>query len=292
MLEINGTVLFHEVRGAGPPVLLIMGATGDGGHFERLAELLADEFTIISYDRRGNGRSPRPPGWAATSAEEQADDAAALLKALGLAPAVVFGTSLGGVIALCLVLRHPSEVSGAILHEPAFWSLFDDPEEVKRTVGETVADGMRSGGPRGAIERFYRFVAGDANWEGLDPELRERVLAGAGTYLEVERGAFATYFPDEATLAGIATPIQLLLGRGRSPAVRSPAPSVASPVIGDDRELVGEQFGEPLEVPSVAGCAHDQENRGAGATDLVKKHGAVDLEQVIRLWHRPLHLQA
>ena len=116
------------------------------------------------------------------------------------------------MIALCLVLRHPRVVSGAILHEPAFWSLFDNPHEVKRTVGATVADGMRSGGPRMAIERFYRFVAGNANWEGLDRKLRERVLAGADTYLDVERDAFATYLPDEATLAGIATPIQLLIG--------------------------------------------------------------------------------
>ncbi len=133
---------------------------------KRLAELLADEFTI-SCDRRGNGRSLRPPGWAATSAEEQADDAAALHEALGLAPAVVFGTSLAGVIALCLMLRHPRAVSGAILHEPAFWSRFDDPEEVKQTVGAKIADGMRVGGPREAIERSYRFAAGDANWEGI-----------------------------------------------------------------------------------------------------------------------------
>src|ERR1700759_462675 len=212
MLEVNGSELYHEIRGAGPPLLLIMGATGAAGHFERLADLFADEFTVVTYDRRGNGRSPRPRGWAATSPEQQADDAAALLEALGLAPAAIFGTSLAGVIALCLVLRHPQMVSGAILHEPAFWSLFDHPDEVKRTVGAAIADGMRSGGPRGAIERFYRFVAGDANWEGLDPERRERVLAGADIYLEVERGAFATYLPDEATLAGIATPIQLLVG--------------------------------------------------------------------------------
>jgi pimeloyl-ACP methyl ester carboxylesterase len=95
---------------------LIMAATGDAGHFEQFAELLADEFTVVTYDRRGNGRSPRPRGWAATSPEEQADDAAALLEALGLAPAAVFGTSLAGVIALCLVLRHSRVVSGAILH--------------------------------------------------------------------------------------------------------------------------------------------------------------------------------
>ena len=130
-----------------------MGATGDAEHFERLAELLADDFTVVTYDRRRNGRSPRPPGWASTSAEEQAHDAAALLQGLGLAPVAVFATSLAGVIALCLVLRHPRAVSAAILHEPAFWSLFDDPEEVKRTVGAKIADGMRSGGPREAIER-------------------------------------------------------------------------------------------------------------------------------------------
>jgi pimeloyl-ACP methyl ester carboxylesterase len=77
LLAVNGAELYHEVRGSGPPVLLIMGFTGDGGHFETLAELLADEFTVVTYDRRGNGRSPRPAGWAKTSPQEQADDAAA-----------------------------------------------------------------------------------------------------------------------------------------------------------------------------------------------------------------------
>jgi pimeloyl-ACP methyl ester carboxylesterase len=217
VLDVDGIELYHEVRGAGPPLLLIMGATGDAGHFERLAELLADEFTVISYDRRGNGRSPRPAGWAATTVEEQADDAATLLETLGFAPAVVFGTSLGGVISVCLALRHPRVVSGAILHEPAFWSLFDDPEEVKQTVGARIADGMRSGGPPEAIERFYRFVAGDANWEALDPQLRERVRASADTYLNTERGAFATYLPDQPTLTGLKTPIQLLVGEDSLP---------------------------------------------------------------------------
>jgi hypothetical protein len=76
---------------------------------------------------------------------------------------------------------------------------------------------MRSGGPREAIERFYRFVAGDANWEGLDPELRERVRASADTYHELERGLIATHLPDEPTLAAISTPIQLLIGEQSLP---------------------------------------------------------------------------
>ena len=92
-VTVNGTELYYEVRGTGPPVLLIMGATGDGGHLDALADALADEFTVVSYDRRGNGRSPAPDGWETTSPEEQADDAAALLDALRTGPAAVFGTS-------------------------------------------------------------------------------------------------------------------------------------------------------------------------------------------------------
>jgi pimeloyl-ACP methyl ester carboxylesterase len=103
-----------------PAAALIMGASGDGGVFERFGDVLADEFTGVTYDRRGNGRSPRPPGWDTTSPEEQADDAAALLDALGLAPAAVFGTSSGGIFALAMLLRHPDRVRSAILDYAGF----------------------------------------------------------------------------------------------------------------------------------------------------------------------------
>ncbi|HEV8599394.1 MAG TPA: hypothetical protein VGQ69_08555, partial [Gemmatimonadales bacterium] len=59
----NGTDLYYELRGSGSPLLLISGATGDAGHFERVASLLAGEFAVVTYDRRGNSRSPRPEGW-------------------------------------------------------------------------------------------------------------------------------------------------------------------------------------------------------------------------------------
>ena len=62
MTTVNGAHLYYEVRGSGPPLLLIMGATGDAGHFERVADLLADDHTVVTYDRRGNGRSPVPRG--------------------------------------------------------------------------------------------------------------------------------------------------------------------------------------------------------------------------------------
>lgn len=217
LLTVNGAALYHELRGEGPPLLLIMGATGDGGAFDAFADLLADEFTVVTYDRRGNGRSPRPAGWDSTSPEEQADDAVGLLDGLGLSPAAILGTSSAGIFALAMLIRHPESVGGAILHEPALFALFDDPHEARDTVSTLVREGMESSGRRGAFERFIRFVAGDANWDGLDPNVRARMLASADTYFENEIGRFDTYLPDDEALATIAAPVQVLVSEGSLP---------------------------------------------------------------------------
>jgi pimeloyl-ACP methyl ester carboxylesterase len=207
----NQTELYYEVKGDGPPLRLIMGASGCGGVFRRFAELLADEFTVVSYDRRGNGRSPRPAHWNATAPEEQADDAAALLAGLGLAPAAIFGTSSAGIFALAAVIRWPESVRGAVLHEPAPFRLFDDPTDVRATLTRLIKEAMEAGGPPAALERFIRFAAGDANWERLEPSIQQAMLASAGTYFGVETGAFDSYLPNEETLASITTPIKLLV---------------------------------------------------------------------------------
>jgi pimeloyl-ACP methyl ester carboxylesterase len=196
---------------------MIMGATGVGAHFDQVARLLADEFTVVTYDRRGNGRSPRPAGWKETSPEEQADDAAALLEVLDLSPAAVFGTSTGAVFALCLLVRHPAVVRGAILHEPGLFVLFDDPDGTRDVVRQLVAGGMREGGLPGALEQFWRFVAGDASWEGLEPGLREQMVDSAETYFTLERGRFDAYLPADEVLAAIDVPVAVLAGESTRP---------------------------------------------------------------------------
>jgi pimeloyl-ACP methyl ester carboxylesterase len=223
----NGAELYYEVSGDGAPLLLTMGATGYGGVFARFAELLENEFTVVTYDRRGNARSPPPPDWDTTSPEEQADDAAALLEALGLAPAAIFGTSSGGIFALETVIRHPAPVRGAILHEPALFSLFDDPEDLRKTLTVLITEGMESGGPATALERFIRFVAGDPNWEGLDPSAQASMIASADTYFGIESGAFDTYLPSEEKLDQIRAPVEVLVGDASFPAFSEAAGRLA-----------------------------------------------------------------
>jgi pimeloyl-ACP methyl ester carboxylesterase len=242
-VDVNGTQLYYERKGAGAPLLLIMGATGDGGVFDRFADPLADEFTVVTYDRRGNGRSPRPQGWETTSPEEQAADAAALLDALGLAPAAVFGTSSGGIFALAMLIRHPRAVRAALLHEPALFTLFDDPEEARSRVTEAVTAGMEAGGPPAALDSIIRLVAGDANWEQLNPTVRERMLASAGTYFGTEIGKFDTYLPDDDTLASTAAPVRLLVGDDSLPYFAQAAGRLAARLHVDVTRVPGTHFG-------------------------------------------------
>ncbi len=75
LIDIGTTKLYHEVRGSGPALLLITGGTGDADEWAQVAPTLAEDFTVVTYDRRGFSRSTRSDGWTATSMAEQADDA-------------------------------------------------------------------------------------------------------------------------------------------------------------------------------------------------------------------------
>ncbi|MER3405239.1 MAG: alpha/beta hydrolase, partial [Chloroflexota bacterium] len=73
---------------------------------------------------------------------------AGLVRALGLAPAVVFGTSAGAVILLNLLVRHPDMLRGAIVHEPPIVLALPNAAELgaqlQRMTEEALAAGVRA----------------------------------------------------------------------------------------------------------------------------------------------------
>src|SRR6476619_55763 len=96
--------LHHIRRGAGEPLLLIQGMSGNHEHWgERLLELLERDFDVIAYDHRGVGWSPGIE--KSFTIAELADDAAALLARLGVDRAHVLGISMGGMVAQELALN-------------------------------------------------------------------------------------------------------------------------------------------------------------------------------------------
>jgi pimeloyl-ACP methyl ester carboxylesterase len=117
-LAVNGTTLHAEVRGSGPAILLIPAGGEDAEWWRGVAERLSG-FAVITYDRRGTGRSGRED-WPGKGSVQHADDAASLLADLGYRDAVVFGNSSAGVVGLQLALRHPHLIRRALLFEPGY----------------------------------------------------------------------------------------------------------------------------------------------------------------------------
>ena len=213
----NGATLYYEKEGTGAAVLFIAGSTGDAGNFTRAADLLADEFTVVTYDRRGNSRSPRPSGWTTTSVAEQADDAAALIEALDLTPSAVFGASAGGPIALDLMIRYPRLACAGVLQEPAIFSVLPDPSVALAPRRAVIEETLPKSGPRGAIAALMRFLNDDGVFAAIPPDILERMLSNADTILNVEGPGFAGWRPKIEDLQALPIPITLLVAADTLP---------------------------------------------------------------------------
>jgi pimeloyl-ACP methyl ester carboxylesterase len=159
-VAVNGTRLYAEIRGTGPAVLLVGAADEDAEVLRPLAERLPGR-TVVTYDRRGTRRSGRD-GWPTGASAIHADDAAALLAALGLGSATVFGGSAGGIVALELALRHPSIVARALVFEPGYLALVPEGAALRRRGDEAVAAHLsaRPGDWAGAVAALGRAAAG------------------------------------------------------------------------------------------------------------------------------------
>lgn len=114
--------LAYDVVGEGPTILLIHGGAEDADMLAPQATALAASgWRAVAYDRRGTGASTRDD-WPGQGADQHADDAADLLRELGVtpeSPATVLGFSSGGVVALAVAARHPGLVREVIAWEPA-----------------------------------------------------------------------------------------------------------------------------------------------------------------------------
>jgi pimeloyl-ACP methyl ester carboxylesterase len=113
-IELPGTELNYERAGAGEPLLLIQGMSANHMAWGRpFSSLLEESFEVISFDNRGMGLSR--PITEAFSIAEMAADTAALLEALEIESAHVFGISMGGMIAQELALAHPGKLRSLTL---------------------------------------------------------------------------------------------------------------------------------------------------------------------------------
>jgi pimeloyl-ACP methyl ester carboxylesterase len=113
--SVNGLKMYYEIHGSGGhPLVLLHGAfSAIGTSFGKLLPELAKTRQVIAFEYQAHGRTAdidRP-----MTIEQLADDVAAAIEQLGVAPADILGYSLGAGIALHVALRHPEVLRKLVL---------------------------------------------------------------------------------------------------------------------------------------------------------------------------------
>ncbi len=111
--NVNNIELYYEITGSGEPLLLIHGHGSSVRDWGFQVEHFSKYRQVIAFDVRGFGRSSKPKG--PYSIRLFAEDTAALLQKLNIPSAHVVGISMGGMIALELVLGFPHLVKSLVL---------------------------------------------------------------------------------------------------------------------------------------------------------------------------------
>lgn len=130
-IRSNGIRLYYETCGRGPQMLLIHGLGNDLREWQPLTRRLKGDFTLISCDMRGSGRSDKPDG--PYSIEVMADDVAGLLERVAEPPVDIVGFSMGGCVALELALGRQELVRRLVLVStiPSWHGPYPPSEKVK-----------------------------------------------------------------------------------------------------------------------------------------------------------------
>jgi len=106
--------------GEGPVLLLLHGVTRCGADWEPLFPALAEDWSVIALDQRGHGGSPRGDRYLVT---DYVTDIVRLVREEAAEPLVIFGHSLGAMVAAAVAAELPDRVSGLVLKDPPFHTM-------------------------------------------------------------------------------------------------------------------------------------------------------------------------
>lgn len=202
----DGTELSAEVRGAGPPLVLVHGIAGDAARWGT-SRRLAEHFTLHALDRRGRGASGDASSYAL---DREIEDVVALVEAIG-GDVLLLGHSFGGLLALEAAAR--TRVAKLLVYEP-----YAPAAPVAEPSATTQSFFALRGDPEAILVRFLLEIVQmreeDVTMFRTTPWWPRR-LAAAPT-IPREMAAVETHGADLARLAARGTPTRFLLGE-RSP---------------------------------------------------------------------------
>jgi pimeloyl-ACP methyl ester carboxylesterase len=218
----DGTRIAFDVLGQGPPVIVIGGALNDRTTHRELSQLLADQFSVYDYDRRGRGGSGNTLPYAV---ERELEDLAAIVGEAG-GDASAYGVSSGGLLAL------QAAAQGIPLRKLA---LFEPPYQVEPTAASPDAQRdidalIEDGRPGDAVDYFLARLVGipaPALAQLRDGPMWPALVAMAPT-IGYDMSVTATGSLPSEWLARVSAPTLVLTSVGTAPSLQATARAVAS----------------------------------------------------------------
>ena len=214
-VKIDELEIAYEVMGSGIPIVWLQGARSPRALMRHVAEPLSKQYRCLIYDRRNCGESDILIAGDKSEQEIWADELAALLRHLDLAPAYLGGWSAGCRVALLTAIRYPEVVRGLLLG----W-VTGGQEAAQRLAneyyGQFIAAAREGGMTAVAKMPFFadRIKANPGNEQRLlsmDPAQFIATMSRWESYFS-EAGDLPVIGATEAELAGIKAPVCIVAG--------------------------------------------------------------------------------
>jgi pimeloyl-ACP methyl ester carboxylesterase len=166
-IAANGATFTVASAGDGdPPFVFIHGLACDHTAWQAQFDDLSRDHRCINVDLRGRGGSPATPPYHTT---QQADDVAAIMRALNIGPAIIVGHSLGGITALLLNERHPELVLAIVAG--------DSPIRQKGLGAAGMVDALKAAGDLSLIQPLVESFWNEETTEDVKTYVRDMMLS-------------------------------------------------------------------------------------------------------------------
>jgi pimeloyl-ACP methyl ester carboxylesterase len=226
----EGDDIYYEVRGHGQPLLMISGGGGDAGFYSLVADMLSDEYKVITYDRRGNSRSSRndPQNFEIS---QQSRDAVAVLRAVGELSAFVFGNSGGAVIALDMAKTQPQAIRAAVVHEPPVLRVLPDGAKRQRFIAGLYQMAFRFGANIAMLRFALALGIPWRAFRSVPEDFATRNGKNHDFFMKHEMLPFSNYKPDVETIK--RNQVKLFLAAGKMTLEKKKFYGLTAPILAD-----------------------------------------------------------
>lgn len=219
MISVNDAELHYLATGSGPPIVFVHGGLADYREWLPVMESLNGRYTTVAYSRRHSNPNRDNPVHPAHSPITEADDLAALIKALHGGPVHVVGASYGASTSLALALRRPELIHSLTMVEPPLVSWLpgiEGGQPVLDDFNERLIDPVRAaflaGDRDAAFSITLRYFAGPDAMQQIPPAVLDSLRANLRDWEVMFRSSeILPDIPREA-LRKLAVPVLMLSG--------------------------------------------------------------------------------